>query len=320
MRPVIYSFVAGWLMLVAVIASAQYPTKPIRLIVLLAVGSTADILARVVGDKLAKNIGQQVLVDNRPGAGGNIGAALGAKAPPDGYTLLMATIATHGVNPSLFKSLPFDPVKDFTPITLLVFAPNMLVVNPSLPVRDVKELIAFAKARPGQLAFGSGGNGNAQHLSGELFNLMAGVKTIHVPYKGAPQAVTAVVSGEMPMMFPNIPLVLSFVETGRLRGLAVTTPRRLWWLPNMPTVSETLVGYEVLPWFSIMGPANLPESVVRRLHSELISVMSAPDVRDNLTKQGFEIQTGTTQELAAFVKTEMTKWARVVEASGARVD
>lgn len=320
MRTLAVSFVAGWLISMALSAHAQYPTKPVRLIVPLAPGSTADILARVVGDRLGKNLGQQVLIDNRPGAGGNIGSALGAKALADGYTLVIASIATHGINTSLFKTLPYDPVKDFTPITLLVSAPNMLVVNPSVPVRNVKDLIALAKTRPGQLSFGSGGNGNSQHLAGELFNMMAGVKTIHVPYKGAAQAVTAVVSGEMPMMYPNIPLVLTFVESGRLRGLAVTTPKRLSWLPNMPTVSETLQGYEVLPWFSIMGPANLPESVARRLHTELINVMTAPDVRDTLIKQGFEIQTSSPQELAAYVKSEMAKWARVVEASGARVD
>jgi tripartite-type tricarboxylate transporter receptor subunit TctC len=306
--------------LIAPVHAQNYPVKPIRLIVPLAAGSTADILARVVGDKLSKNLGQQVLIDNRPGAGGNIGAELAAKASADGYTLVIATIATHGINPSLFRTLPFDPIKDFTPITLLVSAPNLLILHPSNPARNVKELIASVKAKPGQITFGSGGNGTSQHLSGELFNMMAGVKMVHVPYKGAAQAVTAVMSGEIDLMFPNIPVAQSLIQAGRLKGIAVTTPKRLSWLPEMPTVGETIEGFEVLPWFSIMGPANLPESLVQRLHTEFMKVMTAPDVRDNLIKQGFEIQTSSPQELGAFVKSEIAKWARVVEQSGARVD
>jgi tripartite-type tricarboxylate transporter receptor subunit TctC len=309
------------LFLGATAASAQtYPSRPIRLVVPLAPASTGDILARVVGERVAKSMGQPVVIDNRPGAGGNIGADLVAKAAPDGHTLLIATIATHGINPSLYKSLPFDATTGFSPVTLLVTAPCVMIVNPSNPSRNVGEFIDWSRAKTIPVTFGSGGNGNAQHLAGELFGQLAGVKVTHVPYKGAAQAVTAVMTGEVDVMFPNIPLAQSLIQAGRLHALGVSASRRLSALPEVAPVGETLRGFEVLPWFGLMGPGGLPRDVVKRLHAEFTSAVAVPAVREALVKQGFEIQTSTPEEFAAFVRTEISKWSAVVKTSGAMVD
>jgi tripartite-type tricarboxylate transporter receptor subunit TctC len=300
--------------------AAEYPDRPIRFIVPSAAGGGPDIHARLISTELTKQMGQQIVVDNRAGAAGSIGAEMIARAAPDGYTIGYGTISMLAINPSFLAKLPYDPGKDLQMVVQLVFTPSLLAVTPTFPIKSVKELIDYARNNPGKLSYGSAGSGSILHLGMELFKLRTGTQIVHVPYKGAGQAVTSVMGGEIPLMFPNIPLALPFIQTGRLKGVAVSTAKRLSWWPDMPTIGETVKGFEVRPWFSVMGPKNLPEQLVKRLHHELMKVMSAPDVRDNLIKQGFEIQTSSPQELRVFAKSERTKWARVVKASGAQVD
>ena len=304
------------------VASAQaYPAKPITIVVPFAAGGTTDILARVIGQALTKELGQSVIVDNRVGAGGNIGAQFAAKSTADGYTLFMGTVGTHAINQSLYKKLPFDPVKDFAPITRVAMVPNLLVANPGKPYKSVKELIAYAKANPGKVNFGSAGSGSSIHLSGELFNALAKVDMVHVPYKGSAPAVTDLVGGQIDLMFDNMPSAIQHVRTGRLRALAVTTAKRSPELPDVPTVAEAGVpGYEATSWFGMFAPAATPAPVIARLNAALVKVLADADVKKKLAEQGAEPHGEKPEQFAEFIGKEAAKWSKVVKDSGATAD
>ena len=301
-------------------AHAAYPTKPIRVIAGFPPGSGADITARVIGAKLGDALGQQVVVDNRPGAGSNIAAEIAAKSPADGYALFIGTVA-NTINATLYSKLPFDFARDFAPVALTTAAPNVLVVHPSVPAKSVKELIALARSRPGQLNFASAGTGTAPHLSAELFNAMAGVKMAHIPYKGSPPAVTDLLAGEVALMFSPSSTVLPHVKTGRLRALAVTTATRLPSLPELPTVAESgLKGYETITWFGFVAPARTTPAVVTRLNAEIVKVLALPEVRNLFASQGIETLGGTPDHFARYIRDEIAKWAKVIRLSGARAE
>jgi len=313
---------AAFALLAAGVAGAQsWPAKPIRWIVPFAPGGTTDILARTISDKLTIALGKPVIVENNPGAGGGVGAVQTAKAAPDGYTIMGGTISTHAINASLYKTLPYDPVKDFTPITLIARVPNLLVVNPDVPAKNVKELIALMKADPSKYTFASSGNGTSQHLSGELFKSMAGVDMQHIPYKGSPAALQDVVSGQVTMTFDNITTAWPLAKAGKLRALAVTTAKRSPIAPDVPTLAEAgLAGYEIGSWQGVFAPAGTPVDVVKRLNTEIVKIINMPDVREKLVGLGAEPVGNTPDEFAALVKGEVVKWAAVVKQSGARVD
>ncbi|MEK7361087.1 MAG: tripartite tricarboxylate transporter substrate binding protein [Pseudomonadota bacterium] len=304
-------------------APAQnYPSKPIRLVVPYPPGGPLDIMARAIGQKLTEAWHQPVVVDNRAGAGGNIGADLVAKSPADGYTLLMGAVATHAINPTLYGKLTYDPVKDFTPVALVAQVPNILVVNPSVPAKSVKELIEFARARPGYLNFGSGSTGSTGHLAGELFKTMAGVQMVHIPYKGGAPAMADLLAGQVQLMFDNLANALPNVRAGRLRALAVTTLARSQAMPDLPTIAESgLPGFDLTTWFGLMVPAGTPPEIVVRLNKEIVRALNAKDMRERLDKMGTEPPPNNTPEhFAAFIRTEAAKYAKVVKDSGARVE
>lgn len=307
----------------AVPASAQagYPTKPVRLVVPFPAGGTTDILARAVAQKLSETWGQQVIVDNRPGAGGNIGSEVVAKSVPDGYTLMMGTVGTHAINPSLYARMPYDHVKDFAPVILVAGVPNVLVVNPSLPVKSVQELIAYGKAHPGALNFASSGNGTSIHLSGELFRTMTGVEMTHVPYKGSAPALTDLVGGQVQLMFDNLPSSLAFIKAGKLRALAVTSAERSTALPDVPTLAESgLKGFEASSWFGVLAPAGTPSDIVTKINAAVASWLATPEARDRLAGQGALAAGGSPGAFAKHIGDETAKWQKVVKASGAHVD
>ena len=315
-------FAAVALASLAAVAQAQaWPSKPIKWVVPFAPGGTTDILARTVGEKLAVALGQPVIIENKPGAGGGVGAEFTAKSAPDGYTIMGGTISTHAINASLYKSLPYDPVKDFVAITLIARVPNMLVINPSVPAKDVKELIALLKANPGKYSFASSGNGTSQHLSGELFKSMSGTDMQHIPYKGSPPALQDVVGGQVAMTFDNITTALPLAKAGKLRALAVTTAKRSSVAPDVPTLAESgLPGFEVGSWQGVFAPAGTPPEIVKRLNAEIVKALNMPDVREKLSGLGAEIVADSPEEFSALVKAEVAKWADVVKKSGAKVD
>jgi len=302
-------------------AAQTYPAKPIRVLVGFPPGGNSDFVARAVGRGLGELWGQQIVVDNRPGAGGNIAADLVAKSPADGYTLLLGVFA-HAVNPSLYGSkLPFDAVKDFAPVILCVSSANILVVHPSLPVKSLKELIALAKAKPGQITYASAGNGTASHLAGELFDMMAGVKTVHVPYRGTGLAHTDLIGGRIVMFFAAMAGTLPNVQARRLRALGVTTLKRWPGAPDVPTMSESgLAGYEVNSWSGILAPAGTPPEIVTRLNTEIARIMRQKETRDRLYSFGAEPIDNTPAEFATYINSEIAKWAKVVKAAGIRVN
>jgi len=260
-------------------------------------------------------------VENKAGAGGNIGADLVAKSAPDGYTLLLGAVATHAINPTLYASVPFDPQRDFEPVTQLASTPNVLIVNPSLPVHDVREFIAYAKAHPGALNFGSGSTGSAGHLAGELFKRMAGVEMTHVPYKGAAPAMTDLIAGQVQLMFDNLASALTQIRAGKVRALAVTTAKRTPLAPDLPTIAESgLPGFDINTWFGLFVPAKTPRPIVQRLHDEFVKALAAPDVRDKMLALGAEPVGNTPEQFAAYIRSESAKYAKVIQASGAKVD
>ncbi|MDZ7866809.1 tripartite tricarboxylate transporter substrate binding protein [Acidovorax sp.] len=303
------------------LAQAAYPSKPVTIVVPFAAGGTTDILARIIGQALTSELGQPVVVDNRAGAGGNIGGALAAKAPADGYTLFMGTVGTHAINASLYKKMPFDPVKDFAPLTRVANVPNLLVANPAQPYKSVKELIAYAKANPGKLNFGSSGNGSSIHLSGELFKSLAKVDMVHVPYKGSAPAVTDLLGNQIGIMFDNMPSAIQHVRSGKLVPIAVTTAKRSPELPNVPTIAEAGVpGYEATSWFGMFAPAGTPAPVLAKLNTALVKVLNQAEVKKRINDQGAETVSETPEQFAAFIKTESVKWGKVVQESGASLD
>jgi tripartite-type tricarboxylate transporter receptor subunit TctC len=294
----------------------QYPTRAVRLIVASSPGSGVDIVSRIVGQKLTAGLGQQVIVDNRAGAGGNLGAEIAAKAPPDGYTLFMGTPA-HAINVSLFSGLHYDLVRDFAPVSLVSTGQYVVVVHPSIPVPTVKELIALAKRKPGDLAFGSAGAGNSTHLTGELFNSMAGTKMLHVAYKGSGPALVDLISGQLQVMFANLTAGLPFIRANRVRALAVTGPRRSPLMPELPTVSESgLPGFTVTSYFGVLVPTGTQPAIISRLNTEIIKAVHAPDVQGRLAGEGAEPAGGTPDEFAAFIKSEISRWGKVVKIAG----
>ncbi|WP_420992935.1 Bug family tripartite tricarboxylate transporter substrate binding protein [Cupriavidus sp. 30B13] len=307
-------------MLAAPAARADsYPSKPIRLVVGFPSGGAPDILARIFSEKIS--LGQPVVVDNKPGAGGNIGAEAVAHAAPDGYTLAMGTVGTHSINGALYARMPYDMVKDFTPVILVASTPNVLVVNPAVPARNVQELIALAKAKPGGLTFGTPGVGTSLHVAGELFNSMAGVKITHVPYKGRAMAIPDLLGGHITMMFDNLPSALPVVKEGKLRALGVTSARRSPSAPEIPTLAEQgLPGFEADSWFAIFAPANTPKDVIARLNAELNRIYTLPDVQAKLKTLGLDPVLGTPEKLAAYQHSEIAKWAKVVKESGAKAE
>ncbi|HKE38922.1 MAG TPA: tripartite tricarboxylate transporter substrate binding protein [Casimicrobiaceae bacterium] len=312
-------------LLLVCLASASgaqgYPNHAIRLVVPFPAGGTTDILARAVAQKLTEAVGQSVVVDNRPGAGGNIGADVVAKSAPDGYTLLMGTVGTHAINPSLYAKMPYDHVKDFVPVVLVAGVPNVLVVNPSLPVNSVADLIKLAKSKPGSINFASSGNGTSIHLSGELFKTMAGVDMTHVPYKGSAPALTDLIGGQVQVMFDNLPSSLPYIKAGKLRAIAVTSLKRAPALPDVPTISESgLPGFEASSWFGVLAPAGTPPAVVTRLNSEVNKWLQTPEAKEQLLAQGAQAAGDTPEQFAAFIRSETEKWAKVVKASGAKID
>lgn len=298
-----------------------YPTKPVTIIVPFAAGGTTDILARIIGQALTAELGQSVVVDNRAGAGGNIGGQAAAKAAPDGHTLFMGTVGTHAINASLYKKMPFDPVKDFAPLTRVANVPNLLVANPAQPYKSVKDLIAYAKANPGKVNFGSSGNGSSIHLSGELFKSLAKVDMQHVPYKGSAPAVTDLLGNQIGIMFDNMPSAIQHVRSGKLVPLAVTTAKRSPELPNVPTIAEAGVpGYEATLWFGMFAPAGTPAPVLAKLNAAIVKVLAQPDVKKKINEQGAEVYSETPEQFAAFIQAESVKWGKVVKESGASLD
>ncbi len=311
------------LALAASAATAQaYPVRPIRFVVPYAPGGPLDIMARAIGQKLTESMGQPVVVDNKPGAGGNIGADIVAKAVPDGYTIVMGAVATHAINPTLYQGIPYDPVKDFTPVAMVAVVPNVLVVNPGLAAGSVRELIALAKSKPGTLNFGSGSTGSTGHLAGELFNALAGVQMVHIPYKGGAPAMADLLAGQVQLMFDNLANSLPQVKAGRLRALAVTTAQRSVFAPELPTLAEAGVpGFDLTTWFGVFLPGNAPRDIVARLNAEVNKALNAPDMKERLEKMGAEAPVNNTPErFAAFIKVEFDKYQRVIKASGAKVE
>ncbi|MDR2330282.1 MAG: tripartite tricarboxylate transporter substrate binding protein [Comamonas sp.] len=308
----------GAAVLPAAFAAEAFPNKPITMVVPFVAGGTTDILARIVGQSLGEELGQPVIIDNRAGAGGNIGGQFAARAPADGYTIFMGTVGTHAINEWLYKKMPFSPNKDFVPLTRVANVPNLLVANPAQPFKNVKELISYAQAHPGQVNFGSSGSGSSIHLSGELFKMMAKVDMIHIPYKGSAPAVTDLLGNQIAIMFDNMPSAIQHVRSGKLRPLAVTTAKRSPELPDVPTVAEAGVpGYEATSWFGLFAPTKTPADVQAKLHAAIIKVLQKPDVIKKIGDQGGEVVTESQAEFGKFIAAENEKWKQVVKTSGA---
>jgi tripartite-type tricarboxylate transporter receptor subunit TctC len=301
-------------------AHAQYPAKPVRWILPFPPGGGSDALARIMSPKFAEVLGQQIIIDNRPGAGANIGAEVASKAPPDGYTILMGNVA-HAINVTLYAKPGYDLVKDFAAVNLLASTPNIVVVHPSVPVRSIHDLIALAKSRPGELDLASSGSGSSAHLAGELFNNMTGTRMNHVPYKGGGPAVAALIGGEVSIGFATTPSVIGHVKSGKLRGLAVTTSKRSAATPELPTVSEAGVkGYEAGTWYGLLVPTGTAKETISRLHAESMKVLAAPDVKPRLDAAGFEAIGSTPDQFGTYIRSEVVKWGKVVRAAQVRID
>jgi len=301
-------------------AAQAYPTRPIRLVVPYAAGGPVDIVGRVVGQKLTEAYGQQCIIDDRAGGGGNIGMEIVARAAPDGYTLLMGANGVIAINPALYKTMPVDTEKDFAPVALVASSAMILVVHPALPAGSVKELIALAKSRPGAINYASSGSGSTAHLSSELFKSMAKVDLTHIPYKGAGPALTDLVAGQVQTMITGVSSTLPYVKSGKLKALAVSSEKRLALLPEMPTVAETLPGYEVVTWYGLFAPATTPRPIVDGLNATLARVFATPDAHARLSALGADAQSSTPQQFAQAIKREKAKWAKIVKESGARVE
>ena len=299
----------------------QYPAKAIRMVVGFAPGGGTDLVARIIGQKMNESWGQPVLVDNRAGATGTIGADIVAKAPADGYTLLMGHVNSHGIAPNLFKKLPYDAERDFQMVAYVGYVPNVLVIHPSIPAQNVKDLIAIAKAKPGALNYASSGVGSTQHLAGELFQLLTGTKLVHVPYKGSGPAVVDLLAGHVVANFDTMPPVLPHIKTGRMRALALTTPKRSPQLPNVPTLIEVgLKGFDMTNWYGIMAPAKTPRDAVMKLNAEANRIMALPDAKAKLEEAGTQLDPGTPEKFAAFLHSEIAKYAKLVKAANVSLD
>ena len=311
----------GIMLIVALPVLAQsYPSKPIRLVLPYPPGGGTDVIARPLAQKLTEQLGQQVIVDNRGGAGGNIGMEFVAKSPADGYTLLFALTAQYAVNLSLYPKLPYDPVRDYAPISLLANAPYLLVVHPTLPAKSVAELVALVKARPGQLSYSSSGNGSGAHLAGEMLRSLARVEIVHVPYKGAGPAMPDLIAGQVQLSFITYTATGPHIKTGRLRALGVTTAKRSPTLPDLPAIGETVAGYDSAVWYGFAAPAGTPPEIVAKLNTEVLRVLAAPDFRSRITLEAVSPIGSTPEEFGSFMRSEIVRWAKVVKDSGAKVD
>ena len=318
-RSISLGFMLALILLGQAHAQTAWPAKPIRMVVGFAAGGSTDVTARIIAQALSERLGQPVVVENRGGAGGNIGAEAVAKADPDGYTLLMATSSTFAANPNLYKSLPFDVQKDFAPITVTAFIPNLLVVNPSVPANNVADFITYLKANPDKLNFASAGNGTSQHLSGELFNSLAGVRMTHVAYRGGAPAVSDLLGGQVQVIFAPLVEVIQQVRADKLKALGITTAKRSPLLPDVPTILESLPGYEVALWNGLLAPAKTPPAIIDRINRATIEALRSPEVKAKLAEQGSEPVGNTPAEFKAFIESELVKWRRLVEISGATV-
>ncbi len=298
-----------------------YPAKPVRVIIAQAPGSATDVVSRTIATKLSEALGQPIVVDARPGAGGTLGTEIAAKAPPDGYNLFMANNSTHGSNPALYSKLPYDAVKDFTPIIFVAATPYVLSVHPSLPVSTLKQFIALAKSRPGQINYASAGNGSTHHLSGELLKTMAGIDMVHIPYKGTTPGIAALLSGEVSMMFNTVTGIQGHVKTGRVKALAVTTAKRTEMMPAVPTMSEAaLPGFEMLSWFGLLAPAATPRNVITRVNAETMKVLAMPDIRSALAAQGLETRGGTPEQFGDYIRNEIAKITKIAKTAGVKAE
>ena len=312
--------IAGAAMVCCAHAQTDYPAKPVRIVIPIAPGGGTDIVGRMVAQKLTQAFNQQFIVDNRPGAGGIIGSDAVAKAAPDGYTVLL-TPTSHTINPSIYAKLPYDTVKDFAPVALLVSVTTVFVAHPSLPARTVAEVVALAKARPGQLSFGSAGNGHLFHLTGELFKTAAKIEMVHVPYKGGAPAISSLVSGEVSLLFETMLALQPFIEAKRVRPIAVASAERSPLLPGVPTFVESgFPGIVAANWYAVFAPATTPRAAIMRLNGEIGRALNAPDMRERLQAQGTEVVAGTPEQLGDFVKSELAKWSAAAKTSGARID
>jgi tripartite-type tricarboxylate transporter receptor subunit TctC len=302
-------------------AAAAYPNRPIRLLIGLPPGGPTDAVARIVAPKLGDALGQQVIIDNRTGAGGLIAAETAAHAPADGYTLLFGAVSYSAIFASLYKKLPYDPVRDFAPISLVTKVPNVLVVNPTMPVRTVSDFIAHAKANPGKLSYGSSGSGTSLHLSMEMLKKQTGIEVVHVPYKGGPVAILDLIGGHIQVMFDNAPGQIPYIRSGKTRALAITAAKRNFQLPEVPTMIEAGVpGFEVTSWYGVFVPAHVPEPILVKLNAELVKALNMAEIRERMAEQGIEPAPTTREEFAAFQKAEVARWAKVVKDSGATVE
>ena len=301
-----------------------YPNRPVRLVVPFPAGGTTDILARAMAQKLSESLGQTFVVDNRPGAGGNIGSDVVAKSAPDGYTLLMGTVGTHAINPGLYPKMPYDHIKDFAPVVLVAGVPNVLVVNPNVPVKSVAELVTLARDKPGTINFASSGSGTSIHLSGELFKSLTGTQITHVPYKGSSPALTDLIGGQVQIMFDNLPSALPHIRGGKLRAIALTSSKRAPALPELPTIAESgipsLAGFEASSWFGIFAPAGTPRDIVTKINSEANKALQSAEMKEKLLAQGAEAVGNTPDYFVDYIRAETAKWAKVVKDSGAKVD
>jgi len=305
----------------AAAAETPYPTRPVRFIVPFAPGGSTDTLARTLAQRLTDALGQQVVVDNRSGGNGNIGTEIVARAVPDGHTIVLGYIANLGIGPSLYAKLPFDPVKDFAPVTLLAVAPNILVAHPSLPVKNVRELVAYAKAHPQKVNYASAAVASLGHLAGELLNSSAGIRMQHVPYKGSGQAVIDLLAGQVQIMFSGMSSVMPHIKAGKLRPLAVTGAQRSPATPEVPTIAEAgYPGFEASAWYSVMAPAGTPKTVVTRLNGEILRALKIPEVKERLENVGFELVGSSPDECGTYIRNEIVKWAKVVKASGIKAE
>jgi tripartite-type tricarboxylate transporter receptor subunit TctC len=314
-------FVAALVALAASLpAQAQYPNKPIRVVVPFAAGGTSDILARAIGPRITEVWGQPVIVENRTGANGNVGADFVAKSAPDGYTMLLSDVGALAINPSVYPGMPFDPAKDFSPIVMVSYSPHVLAVHPSLPVKDVKELIAYAKANPGKLNFANSGTGGAPHLAGVEFAARTGVQWAYIPYKGGSAAVTDVIAGNANVLFNGMLATYPSVKAGRLRGLAVSSAQRVPSAPELPTVAETLPGFETGSYQGLLAAAGTPRDIVAKLNAEMIRILNLAEMKEFLAKQGTEVRAGAPEALGSFIVSEKARWAKVVKENGIKAD
>ena len=300
--------------------AAGYPNRPIRIIVAYTPAGTTDILARLIGQKMSEKWGQSVIVENRPGANGNIGTEIAARATPDGYTILMGTAATHSINNTLYPKLTWHAQRDFEPISLVAVVPNLMVVNNALPVKSVKDLIAYAKANPGKLTFGSPGIGATAHLSMELFQTLTGTSMVHVPYKGSAGVLADVTGGQIQLTMDNIPVYLPQARAGKIRALAVSSPKRAAAAPDIPTVAESVPGFEAVSWFGLVAPAKTPKAIVAKLSDETRRILKLPDVNERIVALGAQPAGGTPEEYAAFIRSEIAKWQKVIRSAGVKIE